>query len=259
MINGFNNVPDEVESLKDSGIFDIYYTHVTSHTAREGIEKTGKLMAPRIALAHDIVPFSGECMWQTYLIRAYYVSVSDYLHGDGEHHWQRYLGYAMSIWTPESSKDIIAFLEEEKKRINERKYNLADWNNPSLRNKLKTEIDGCIALEKLRQERYSELSEKEREGILNPKPEIYVFNDDLWKLLSRERIFGENKLVKLSHPIAPGEIKLERYLTGMFTSLDVTETREWVSSVVERYVPVGSLDALATWEEMNRPQFKIAV
>lgn len=56
----FNPVPFEVVAVESTGIFDFNYTHVSSDTARAGIQKTGKIMAPRVALAHDVVGFSGE-------------------------------------------------------------------------------------------------------------------------------------------------------------------------------------------------------
>ena len=63
-------------------------------------------------------------------------------------------------------------------------------------------------------------------------------------------MFGK-PLSQVSHPFAPAEINLKRYLTGIFTSLDVDETKAWISRVVRKEIPVGSLDALATWEEIN--------
>jgi len=246
----FKHVPDEVKRLKDSGIFDISYTHATSNIARFGINKTGKIMSPRVAIANGIVPFSGECLWGTYLFRAYHVSVSEYPEAIDGHNWHRYINYGMGVWTPEISEQSIFFFEEEKKRIVDQPKCLADFYCPSRKKEIEIKIDGCIEIEKLRQERYKELSEKEKINIENPLPEVYVFDSNLRGLVSRRYLFGK-PLSQVSHPFAPAEINLKRYLTGIFTSLDVDETKAWISRVVRKEIPVGSLDALATWEEIN--------
>ena len=80
-------------------------------------------------------------------------------------------------------------------------------------------------------------------------PSIYVFGEKLSTLVSGRELFGE-PMRQVPHPFAPGEIKLERYLKGIFTSVDVDETKQWISGIVGRDIPVGSIDALATWEDV---------
>ena len=36
---------------------------------------------------------------------------------------------------------------------------------------------------------------------------------------------------------------------GMFTSRDVQQTKDWISEIVYRDVPVGSIDSFVTWEK----------
>lgn len=244
-------VPDEVRRVEPTGIFDMSYTHITSNLTRKGVEQTGKLMAPRIALANGIVPFLGEPMWQTYLFRAYYVSLSQYGNSSysEEHSWHGYLRNAGLHWTSEASREIIVFFEGEKNRVVEEPYCLADANYPERRHEMKVKLEGCIELEQLKQERYPLLSEAEKEEIKHPKPELYGFGSEVRAIITRET-FGE-QLKQIPHPFVPAEINLRRYLKCMFTSLDVATTHDWISNVVGRNIPVASLDALATWEEMN--------
>ncbi len=248
MVRKFRHVPHEVRSLIDTDIFWISYTHLSSTISRDGIRKTGKIMAPRIAIAHDIVPFIGEPDWRTYMFRAYHVSVTDYYPTESEHRWRNYLHHASLVWTPEGSNGVIEFFEEEKKKVEERPYALADFTNPEIRAEQLVKLDQCIELERLKQQRYAEMSDEERAVLSNPKPDIYVFGSKLGKLVHRKELFGK-PMGQVPHPFAPGEIKLERYLKGMFTSVDVDETREWISGIVGGDVPVGSIDALATWED----------
>lgn len=243
----FKQVPEEVEALKPTGIFDISYTHATSHTSRPGIEKTGKLMAPRIALANDIVPFSGEPMWGTYLFRAYHVSLSSYPHALDGHNWRRYILHGSLVWTPEASEEVIRMFEADKKKILEEPYCAADFNDPGRRTDLIIQIDGCIELERVKQRKYATFNDLEKRDIANPKPEIYVFDDRVREILSPGTMFGKS-IEQHSHPFVPAEINLRRYVSGLFTSLAVDETRKWISRVLGREVPVGSLDALHTWE-----------
>ena len=44
----------------------------------------------------------------------------------------------------------------------------------------------------------------------------------------------------------------------MFTSGDISKTKEWISGIVGREVPVASIDALATWDKtiIELPSFK---
>ena len=106
----FRHVPLDVERLRETGIFDrMAYTHATSHTSRRGIEKTKKLMSPRIALAHGIVPFSGEPLAYTYIFRAYYVSLSSYPVAIDGHNWRKYIIHGMLAWTVEESNSCIKY------------------------------------------------------------------------------------------------------------------------------------------------------
>lgn len=244
-------VPDEVRRVEPTGIFDMSYTHITSHLTRKGVEQTGKLMAPRIALANGIVPFIGEPDWQTYLFRAYYVSLSLYGKGsyEQEHSWHKYFKNTELHWTLERSKELITFFEAEKKRVEGEPYCLADSRIPDRRREMKLKLDGCIELEQVKQERYPLLSEAEQEEINHPKPELYGFGEGVRAIITRET-FGQ-AWNNIPHPFVPAEINLRRYLKCMFTSLDVATTHEWISGVLGRDIPVASLDALATWEEMN--------
>ena len=151
----FRRVSQEVRSLIDTSIFWISYTHLSSTSARSGITKTGKIMAPRIALAHDIVPFSGEPDWRTYMFRAYHVSVTGY-YPKSEHWWRNYVHHGSLVWTPQQSEEVITFFEEEKVRIKERPLNRVDFERPEIRAEEIIKLDECIALEKLKQERYAE-------------------------------------------------------------------------------------------------------
>ncbi|MEK9159636.1 MAG: hypothetical protein AAB383_02810 [Patescibacteria group bacterium] len=247
-MRNFKHVPEEVEALKPTGIFNISYTHATSSTSRPGIEKPGKLMAPRIALANEAVPFSGEPQWYTYLFRGYYVSLSSYPDALDDHKWQTYIAHGSLLWTPEGSEGLIRLLEAEKRRILDAPYRKADFDDPRRKTDARIKIDGCIELERAKQEKYATLDDIEKARIADPKPEIYVFDDRVKEILSPGIIFGKS-LQQHSHPFVPAEINLERYLSGMFTSLEVGKTREWISGVLERDVPVGSLDALNTWEK----------
>ncbi len=250
MATEFKRVPEEVRNLidmSDSSIFWINYTHLSSTNSRKGIQQTGKIMAPRIALAHDIVPFSGEPDWRTYLFRAYHVSVTNYDPLGGDHHWRNYLHYGSLIWTPEGSNQVIQFFEEEQKIIQDRPFNYVDFERPEVRSEQLLRLDQCIELEKIRQARYAQMSEEEQQAIKKPKQDIYVFGPELRKLVSRRELFGKS-MQQVSHPFAPAEINLKRYLKGMFTSADKDETKQWISEIVRRNVTVGSIDALATWE-----------
>lgn len=247
----FKHVPEAVEKMLPTGIFDISYTHTTSHSARPGIEKTGKIMAPAIALANDVVPFSGEFLWFTYLFRAYHVSVSSYPNAIDDHNWRRYLMHGKVAWNPESSEKFIASLQSDHKHISEVPYNLVDFKVPGRRVDIKAKIDGCIELEKSRQERWKILTDQEKATIQNPQPEIYVFGSNLKAILMPATIFGK-PLERHSHPFIPAEINLNRYLKGMFTSQVVSETRAWISQVLGREIPVASIDALDTWEKRKR-------
>ena len=112
-------------------------------------------------------------------------------------------------------------------------------------------FDGCIELERERQKAYAELKDEEKYNIKNPKPEVYVFGDNLADILSPGIMFGR-QMLQHSHPFAPAEVNLVRYLKGMFTSLDPKQTKEWISGLLRRDIPVGSIDALATYEEMRK-------
>lgn len=246
-----NYVPDEVRRVESTGIFDLSYTHITSHLTRKGVEQTGKLMAPRIALANGIVPFLGEPDWKTYLFRAYYISLSRYGNGsyEREHSWHCYLQNTRLQWTPEASKELISFFETEKMRVKKEPYCLADFKDPNRILDMKISLEGCIELEQLKQEKYPTLSPEEQGEIKHPEPELYGFGTEVSASIARGT-FGQ-AWGKIPHPFVPAEINLRRYLKCMFTSLDVGATHEWISGIVGRDVPVASLDALATWEEMN--------
>ena len=240
----FKYVPDEMLKMLDSGIFWIKYTHVTSDINREGIAKTKKLMAPSVAMAFDIVPFSGEYLWFTYLFRHYHVSLSAY--PPKAHKWENYLTGPL-VWTPEGSEGFIEELKKIKQEIEERKPNLFDFLHPEFRTDPIIAIEECIRFEKLRQRRYAWMDEPEREALKNQCHEIYVFDERMAPYVRR---VTAHKFEKAEHPFMPGEINLTRYLKGMFTWRDVDETIEWISQLVGRDVPVASIDALATWDEI---------
>ncbi len=247
----FKDVQEEVETLEKTGIFtDMRYTHATSHLTRKGVEQTGKIMAPRIAMAHNIVPFSGEPRMDTYMFRAYHVSVSEYPRAIDGHNWHRYINYGKIDWTPEGSQRSILELLKEKKAFHARPFGLVDHYHRDHRMKIDMYYDGYIEVEEARQKRYAELTQAERDEIRNPRPELYVFGKSLRKKVSGRTLFGQ-PMLQVPHPFAPAEITLNRHLIGMFTSLDVNQTREWISGVVKKVVPVGSLDALATYEKKN--------
>ena len=254
MIYEFKKVPEEVQRMEETGIFDIAYTHITSHTARKGVEKTKQLMATRIAIDQGIIPFSGE--WDLtyrvhdYLVSAYCVSLSSYPQSIDRHNWHRYLQNNVVFWVPEYSQKAVEYLKENKQKFIEEPYGLSDFMNTGRRSKVIMAIDGCIEVEELRQKAYAEMSDEERYEIQNPKPEIYVFGQNLEETLSPGEIFGK-RLEQHSHPFALARIKLEQYLKGMFTSLDVKATKDWVFNVAGRDIPVASIDALATWEGLH--------
>ncbi len=259
MVLEFKDVPGEVDALRGTGIFDIKYTHVTGHGTRRGVEMSGKLQAPRLAIASGTVPFSGEHQLYTYFFCAYHVSVSEYPDARENNNWRfyvNYLGYgSRPSWTMESSIKSLEWLESEKIRIRDESYCFVDFQDPDRRTRLLIKIDEVMELEKLHQERFALLGAEEREEILHPQPEVYVFGKDLERAIAGPVLFGQ-AMHRYPHPFVPAEINLKRYLKGMFTSRDVTQTQSWISSVAGRNVPVGSLDALATWEVMN--DFKIA-
>lgn len=240
----FKNVPEEVAEVIDTGIFWIKYTHVTTDISRQGIEKTGKIMAPSIALGYDILPFNGEFLWFTYFFKHYHVSVSVY--PPREHQWSNYI-YGPVVWTPEGSSEWVMELEKIKQRIQARKPGLQEFLNPDSRIEPLMAIDECIELEERRRITYKQMTDEERGLLHTQKHEIYVFDNRLDRLLQRRVAYKEGHI---EHPFAPGEIKLERYLVGMFTNRDVPETRSWISNLVGRSVPVASIDTLATWEEI---------
>ncbi len=246
----FADVPDEVMRLKETGIFNIRYTHMTAHTARPGITKTGKIMAPALALAAGVVPFSGEPFSYTYLFRAYHVSVSEYPHALDGHHWRHYMGYSGIVWTPEASREWVTDMERQKKELIGKKPDLGDFLHPEDKQRRMIQIEECIRLEKARQERYDTMAEGEKAELRHPKPEMYVFGRELDDAVARGKLFGK-PVQRNDHPFVPAEINLYRYLKGMFTSLDGAETKRWVREVSKREIPVGSLDALATWERMQ--------
>ncbi len=245
MDNRFKSVQEEVAQVISSGIFWISYTHVTTDLSREGIGKTGKIMAPSIALGHDIVPFTGEFEWSTYLFRHYHVSVS--LYPPCEHQWRHYINGPI-IWAPDSSRKWVTELEDVQQQIQRKKTNWEDFLNPDKRAGLLLAINECINLEHTRQRVYEQMTPEKRERLSGQKHEIYVFGSKLGPLVRRKIAYQERSHVE--HPFAPGEIKLERYLLGMFTYRDVAETRTWVSNIAGREIPVASVDALATWEDI---------
>lgn len=243
-----NSNLDSVKEVVTTDIFFPSYTHVNADISRPGIEKTGKLMAPSIALSHGIVPFSGEALGITYLFRAYHVSVSKY--PPNRHSWQVYLPYGKAGWSPEESEAFVAELREIEKNIEEKPYGYLDFEHPHLRPQGLIEIREGIRLEETRQQKYAVLTLEEQKAIQNPKPDIYLFNDNLpikWYTL----LFQASRQ-NFSHPFVPAEINLGRYLLGMFTSQDVQETQDWIGRVVNRNVPVGSIDSLVAWEETMR-------
>ena len=243
------SAPEEVAALRLTHIFSqMAYTHLTSHTAREGIAQTGKIMAPRIALAHDVVPFSGETAFYTYFFRAYHVSVSSYPHAIDHNTWRHYLAHGMTSWSPEGSATVVEWLEEEKKKYAEAPFRLRYFLLPGARQETQDKIDGCIEIEKQRQRRFAEMNDAQRHDVENPQPELYVFDERLRDITAKGIVFGQ-PMQQVPHPFIPAEINLRRYLIGMFTSLQIDETRAWIARVIGREVPVGSLNALATWED----------
>src|SRR3989338_2382633 len=239
---------DSVKRLITTDIFFPSYTHVNADISRPGIEKTGKLMAPSIALSHGIVPFSGEALGITYLFRAYHVSVSKY--PPNGHSWQFYLPYGKAGWSQEKSEAFVAELRETEKNIEERPYGYMDFEHPHVRPQELMQIRECIKLEETRQKKYVELTPKEQKAIQNPNPDIYLLNGNL-PIEWYTQLFQASRQ-NFPHPFVPAEINLGRYLLGMFTSQDVQETRNWIGRVVNRNVPVGSIDSLVAWEETMR-------
>lgn len=240
----------EVQDFIGSGLYFPSYTHVNADSSRKGIEKTGKIMAPRIALANGIIPFSGEELWYTFMFRSTHVSVSEYP-TYSNHPWQRYLSYGCTGWTPERSRELVdMFTEFMKTRVDERIFSLVDFEFPFDKVDTKIQLEGCIELERNRQEAYREMSPEEQQAIRNPEPDIYVFDEKLDKSIRREMVGREH--LRFSHPFVPCEIKLQRYLLGMFTSSDTTQTRDWVEEIAERPIPVASIGSLQTCETLMK-------
>lgn len=240
---------DEVLQLVHTGLFFPSYTHVAATVARSGIGKTGKLMAPAIAMAHGVVPFTGEPMWHTYGLRMYHVSVSEY--PPHEHSWRLYAQqwrYPEIRWTPESSTRAIAHYEEKQRAVREAPLRWRDFTNPRARRNDLVILGECIELERRRQATYAEMSAEERVALEHPRPELYAFDGSLAKILRRKPVYDDT--ARAEHPFAPAEIKLERYLTGMFTSADVPSTRVWLERTTGKSLPVASLDALIAWEAL---------
>ena len=247
----FKSVPKEVAEIVDTGIFWINYTHLTTDFSRQGIEKTGKILSAGTAMGDGIIPFTGEFLLVSHLGKRYVVSVSDY--PPQSHSWRDYIS-TFQAWTPEGSDAWIAKMKEYRGNVLERKINLGDFLNPNLKQNVAHLIDECIESEEHRKKTYGAMNDEERGRLKNQRPEIYAFDSKLSKLVRKNLPrYG----VKSDHPIAPSEIKLERYLTGMFTEGDVAETARWVSNLVGRSIPVASIDALATWETIF-PQLPIA-
>jgi len=234
-----------VQALIETDIFFPSYTHVNADTSRHGIEQTGKLMSPSIALSNKIVPFSGESLGVTYLFRTFHVSVSKY--PPTEHSWRDYLDYGKEGWSPEKSIKFIAELKKAVTKINERSYGYMDFEHPHVRPQNLRQFTECMRLEEIRQQKYSELTPEEQNSIQNPNPDIYLFNENL-PILWYTQLFQASRQ-NASHPFVAGEINLTRYLTGMFTSQDAQDTESWISQIVKRKVPVGSIDDLITWEK----------
>lgn len=249
MDSEFKNVPYEVEILRQTGIFDkIAYTHVSSHSARSGVEKIRRLVSLHMGYGYGIVPFSGEFGHENYIIRANCVSLTPYsqLHtGSKEHNWRRYVKTSIIPWNPERNDIELKILEEKIKALRNEPTRLRDIKDPTKRSKLILGYEGLKHLEMKRIEAYEKLSDEEKKLIRNPKPEIYVFGMNISKRFVR-RVLG--KEIHGSHPLVEAEINLERELMGMFTSLEVNETRGWISRALGREIPVGSIDALATYE-----------
>ncbi|HLG25068.1 MAG TPA: hypothetical protein VI564_09120 [Candidatus Nanoarchaeia archaeon] len=254
MAREFKYVPNEVKEDIFSGIFFPNYTHISSNTSREGINKTSKLMCISTAISEGAVPFSGEPDLNTYLTRAFYISLSRYPQND-EHSWSHYVDYGYIRWTPESSSQLVLFFKSELERLDGIEFHLGDVRDPGWRARRKIKIDECIRFEEVRQEVYETLSDKQKELIAEPRPDIYVFD---YRLKPKITYHKFNEEATTPHPLVVSDINLKNYLIGMFTSLDIKETKDWISNVAEREVPVASIDALATCEKMVKtlPLFK---
>ena len=239
-----------IKELIHTDIFFPSYTHCNADSARVGIEKTGKLMAPSIALAHDIVPFCGESLGMTYFFRAYHVSVSRYPPADKDQSWHRYLSYGKQGWSVESSEAFIKELRASYDHIRNAKPNMANFQYPYLRGQQLAQIEECVHLETLRQETFKTLPMQQQMIIQNPKPDIYLLNDTL-PITFNTKVWHEYRQAD-SHPSMPAEINLSRYLQGMVTSHDIKQTKEWISNIAGKEIPVASIDTLIAWENTIR-------
>jgi hypothetical protein len=247
----FKHVPNEVISLIDTGIFWMAATHLTNDLAREGIERSRKLLSPSAAVGYDIVPMSGEMffwqgapLWTAHFFRYYHVSLSTYPpHGQS---WRDYLSLRSVPWTPELSRKIIQDCRDGIKRIREQPPNYLDFDKPEYRRKIILEIEEAIRFEQRRQGKYAKMDETQRQALAHPKKEIYGLSERILKVAEYYNPFLG---YRAEHPFVPSHITLGKFITGMFTVSDISSTREWISRVIGRDVPVGSIDALATWEE----------
>lgn len=239
-------VPNEVKSKVGSGIFFTNYTHATGSCNREGIERTGKLLAPSLCMAEGIIPFSGENLPYTFLTRLYYLSVSSFL--SSEHHWSRYIQYGTRVWRPEQSRGFIAEMEAEIRTLERMPMTLAHFTAPRIRENQILALQENIIFESERQRAYSRMGPQERRSLQNPEPDIYAFGPDIRTI--RSIALGGVRHRPCEHPLVELQIKM-RHLAGMFTSEDrVPLTKEWAGALAGRDIPVASVDALATWEAM---------
>lgn len=231
---------EEVKQMVETGIFFSLYTHVSSDVNRPGIERTRKIMSIGTALANGVVPFSGESTASeefapySFLFRYFNVSLSQ--NGSSNHGWKDYICYGASVWTQEVSDKMIAKMIKTIK------------NRRDLPPEIIANIEQCIEFECLRQRKYERMELDEKKMLLNPKPEVYTFERDIGMLAEREAAMRKKNGWITITPTVPAEVDLETYLSGMFTTNDVDETKQWVQGIIQRKIPVASLDSFFLWD-----------